>query len=641
MHHNEKCAVHDRVPNGPLRTSGVAAACSLLLMSGTLALPPAAGAQQSVRPACTTANVQAAAGAICGTTDTTVVGGQPRVVPVYRGIPYAQAPVGLNRWRVPQDTSLTLTLQATSFGGTCPQTILPDTISRSPIPFVKPVVHDTLGAGQSENCLFLNVWTPGASAAGRPVMVFIHGGAFVTGAGSSPLYNGAYLAASGNVVVVTLNYRLGALGFLYAGTSVRGDTINGNFGLLDQQKAMQWVHDNIGAFGGDPGQVTIFGESAGAMSVGFHLFGMPSSQGLFRAAIMESNPMGVQYRDPATATHDAASFIDILCSIAARRHRCPRNAAWLRSVSVDSVMMAQIQYEKRPLALVDRLIEAGLQEGLPWTPVVDGGLVISQPYNGFAPGMQQKPYIFGMNADEGVIFAAMAQGAARGSIPFAVYGALLREVFGPVNGRTIRSYPTGSEPKPYRARGHDTVPLLKRTASALSQLMNDFAFDCGNLASADSAAAQIARASAAPSTPIYGYLFSQRPFFNGYPAVKSNPCTPTTGYVCHAYELPYVFNTFTRAIAADPAAARPPTPADTAVAQGMAAAWTRFATDPGQPPAPGWTPYAISAGALYVWAGSPDGTSDASHMQAPSEPRVATKANCSFWRTMPPYTARR
>lgn len=637
MHHDTPPAAPGRVPTGPARARFALAAAGLLM---ALALPVGARAQQPVRPACTTANVQAAAGTICGTTDTTVVAGQPQVVPVYRGIPYAQAPVGVNRWRAPRDTSA-VTLQATAFGSTCPQSILPDTISRSPIPFVKPVVRDTLGAGQSENCLFLNVWTPGAGAAGRPVMVFIHGGAFVLGAGSSPLYNGAYLAASGNVVVVTLNYRLGALGFLYAGTSVRGDTINGNFGLLDQQKAMQWVHDNIGAFGGDPGQVTIFGESAGAMSVGFHLFDMPSSRSLFRAAIMESNPMGVQYRDPARATQDGASFLDILCSIAAPPNRCPRTAAWLRSVSADSVMMAQTRYETGRLGLLGRLKAAGLQEGLPWTPVVDGGLVVGQPYNGFAPGMPQKPYIFGVNADEGVIFAALAQAGLTNLGLLAIYETLLSDVFGRANGEAIRSYRAGSGSRPYRARGHTPAPPLGPTASALSELMTDFAFDCGNLASADSAAAQISRASAAPAAPIYGYLFSEPPFFNTYPTVRSGPCTPLTRYVCHAYELPYVFNTFARAIAADPASAVPPTPADTAVARGMAAAWTRFATDPGQSPAPGWAPYATATGALYVWAGSADGRSDASHMQTASEPRMATTANCSLWRTMPPYTARR
>lgn len=615
--------------------------CAAALLAATLS-GRAAAQQPPAPPACTTPSVQAAGSSICGVLDTVAVAGQQTTVPVYRGIPYAQAPVGRNRWRAPQDTTLGPTLQATAFGKTCPQSIAPDTLHTFGDAPGATVVVDTMGSNQSENCLFLNIWKPSASATGRPVMVFIHGGAFVLGSGSSPIYNGAYLAASGNVVVVTLNYRLGALGFLYAGTTVPGDTINGNFGLLDQQKALQWVRSNISAFGGDPNQVTIFGESAGAMSVSFHLFGMPSSTGLFRAAIMESNPMGVQYRAPAEALTDASSFLDILCSIAAPPNACPRNAAWLQSVSVDSIMMAQTQYETGPLGLLGRLKAGGLAEGLPWTPVVDGSLVVGQPYNGFAPSMPTKPYIFGVNQDEGVIFAALAEAKLELGLT-ALYGTLLGDVFGSSNADVITSYPQGlALHKPYRALGHTLTRPLGPTASALAELITHFAFDCGNLVSADSATAQIARAPADSAQPaVYGYLFTQRPFFNLYGTLKSEPCTNQTGYVCHAYELPYVFNTFAQARAADPADATTPTTADTLVAQAMASAWTRFATNPGQPPATGWTPYSTSSGALYVWSGSQDGKSNTSHMQTPSEPRLSTTANCSLWRTMPPYTARR
>ena len=193
----------------------------------------------------------------------------------YRGIPYAQPPVGALRWAAPQPLpAWTSPRSATAFGAICPQ--------------------DGTATGDSEDCLFLNVWTPQAAVQrGKrlPVMVFFHGGAFVYGAGSLPAYDGSYLAASGNVVVVTLNYRLGALGFL----SVPELGLTGNYGILDQRLALRWVARNIRAFGGDPDKVTLFGQSAGAMSVGLHLFSIPDGRKLFRAAIMESNPLALPY----------------------------------------------------------------------------------------------------------------------------------------------------------------------------------------------------------------------------------------------------------------------------------------------------------------------------------------------------------
>ncbi len=141
---------------------------------------------------------------------------------------------------------------------------------------------------QSEDCLLLNVWTPGADGSKRAVLVWIHGGAFNRGSGSSPMHPGKTLAARGGVVVVTINYRLGPLGFLPLKQLTNGKIpATGNEALLDQVAALQWVHDNIAAFGGDPNNVTVFGESAGAMSIGA-LMAMPQSRGLFQKAILQS-----------------------------------------------------------------------------------------------------------------------------------------------------------------------------------------------------------------------------------------------------------------------------------------------------------------------------------------------------------------
>jgi para-nitrobenzyl esterase len=187
----------------------------------------------------------------------------------FRGIPYAAPPVGELRFRPPQPVEPWADVRdVTRFGPMAPQN--------------QGAMEAMFGAPprpMDEDCLTLNVWTPGCDDAKRPVMVWIHGGAFLYGTGATPWYDGRTFARN-DVVLVTINYRLGALGFLH----VDGQ---GNNGILDQVAALEWVRDNIAAFGGDPGNVTAFGESAGAMSVGT-LLGLPAAKGLFVKAIPES-----------------------------------------------------------------------------------------------------------------------------------------------------------------------------------------------------------------------------------------------------------------------------------------------------------------------------------------------------------------
>ena len=174
---------------------------------------------------------------------------------VYRGVPFAAPPVGELRFRVARPhPGWDDVLDCESFRPISPQ-----------VP--NEALDSMLGLApqeQSEDCLFLNIWTPGTDAEARPVMVWIHGGAFTIGSGSDGLYNGAMLASRGDVVVVTINYRLGALGFLHLPALDES-----NFGMRDQVAALRWVRDNIASFGGDPGNIMIFGESAGGMSVAF------------------------------------------------------------------------------------------------------------------------------------------------------------------------------------------------------------------------------------------------------------------------------------------------------------------------------------------------------------------------------------
>ncbi|MAN66938.1 carboxylesterase family protein [uncultured Hyphomonas sp.] len=210
--------------------------------------------------------VEAPAGSVRG-----VQSGETRV---FRGIPYAQPPVGELRWRAPQPLPRWSGIRdATQFGAACVQPALPAGFEiQGPI---------------SEDCLFLNIWVP-PNAQDVPVMVWIHGGSLVNGTGRDTLYDGTHFADEG-VIVVSINYRLGALGYLsHPDLSAEAeDNISGNYGLLDQIQALRWVQNNIAAFGGDPGNVTIAGESAGGLSV-VCLMAAPSARGLFDRAIAQS-----------------------------------------------------------------------------------------------------------------------------------------------------------------------------------------------------------------------------------------------------------------------------------------------------------------------------------------------------------------
>ncbi len=199
---------------------------------------------------------------------------------IFRGIPYAAPPVGELRWLPPQPPETWREVRpATAYGASAPQ---------NPIPVPLPGNLADAEGTQSEDCLYLNVWTPGMDGTRRPVMVWIHGGGFILGSGRAAISDPAHLAATGNVVLVTINYRLAAFGFLRL-VDVTGGAIpaTGNEGMLDQVAALAWVRDNIERFGGDPGNVTIFGESAGGMSIGT-LFAMPGADGLYHRGILQS-----------------------------------------------------------------------------------------------------------------------------------------------------------------------------------------------------------------------------------------------------------------------------------------------------------------------------------------------------------------
>jgi len=238
---------------------------------------------------------------IVETTAGSVRGKERRGVATWRGIPYASAP----RFRAPHPvTPWTGVRDASEFGPFAIQ-------SRDPRAAMMSGV--TENTQMSEDCLVLNIYAPLAPAARpRPVVVWIHGGAFVMGAASQPLYDGTSFAANHDIVVVTINYRLGLLGLLYLGDLLVGDDYaRGNCTLLDQVAALRWVQDNIARFGGDPTAVTIMGESAGSISVA-HLLAMPAARGLFHRAILQSGAFGLVERTREDATALANETVEWL-----------------------------------------------------------------------------------------------------------------------------------------------------------------------------------------------------------------------------------------------------------------------------------------------------------------------------------------
>jgi para-nitrobenzyl esterase len=296
----------------------------------------------------------------------------------FKGIPYAAPPLGELRWLPPRPCAPWHGIRpAKEFGSIAPQNMmtLPG-LSERPEP-------------QSEDCLFLNIFSPGIDNARRPVMVWIHGGAFCMGSGSTPMYSTGTLAANGNVVLVTINYRLGALGFLNLKELTSGRIPStGNEGLQDQVAALQWVRDNISAFGGDPGNVTIFGESAGAMSIGC-LLNLPEARGLFHKAILES-PVGEMARPLDMSVQIAEEFLNALDLSA-------NDIDALRNLPLDKILRAQ------------QVVAAKTgQGGAPVIPVADGTVMPGMPLASLEAGLGVKvPTLVGSNLEEDKLFSMM------------------------------------------------------------------------------------------------------------------------------------------------------------------------------------------------------------------------------------------
>lgn len=366
------------------------AALRIVLVSISLsALPPA--------PAAT---VKTSAGPVSG------VGSSDGVVLSFKGIPYAAPPVGNLRWRPPiPATPWKGTLKADHFGASCIQGP-----NNEFLPWTKEFIYIT---PVDEDCLFLNIWTPKAtSSAGLPVLVFIHGGAFTSGSGDVPVYDGEALARTG-MVIVTINYRIGVLGFL-ALPALTAESeqhhSSGNYGLLDQIAALQWVKQNIRAFGGDPAHVAVAGQSAGAMSVA-DLLASPLARGLFSAAIADSGigGRGVPMQALAEAEKNGAAF-----------------ATSKKAESLDAL---------RALPASDFVVQ-----GMRFAPIVDGWVL---PDNAITLTTEQ-----GRDNDVPVITGFQANDAALGGPRATTADAFqrrARQVYGSMADEFLKLYPASTD----------------------------------------------------------------------------------------------------------------------------------------------------------------------------------------------------
>lgn len=336
-------------------------------------------------------------------------------VRAFKGIPFAEPPVGDLRWEPPQKPK--------SWKG------VKEAREFAPGPMQAGRMAGLLGfIGRfSEDCLYLNVWTPAKGPAEQlPVMVWIYGGAFSKGSTAIPLYDGAHLARKG-VVVVSIAYRVGPFGFL-AHPELSREGNKGNFGLLDQIAALEWVRDNIAAFGGDPGCVTIFGESAGGISVSM-LAASPKAKGLFHRAISQS---GGSFAPPKWDREGGQNVIPL--EVAEKRGK-----EFLASLGAAD------------LAAARGLPARNLLKGASWWwPVLDGEVLVGDQYVLYGEGkFNDTPILIGTNSDEGALFV-------RGEVAPDGFVARIRDGFGEHADRILGAYPHGT-PEAALAASRDII----------------------------------------------------------------------------------------------------------------------------------------------------------------------------------------
>jgi para-nitrobenzyl esterase len=445
-------------------------------------------------------------------------------IAVFRGVPYAVAPVDELRFAPPQPAPAWHGVRdATKDGPIAPQ-------GRSRLAHIMGEFERP----QSEDCLTLNIWTPDPASNKRPVLVWIHGGAFASGSGSLPWYSGERFAANGDVVFVSINYRLGALGFLcLPGIS------DGNLGLLDQVAALSFVRDNIAEFGGDPDNVTVIGQSAGASSIAI-LMTMPRANGLFRRAILQSTPFGRMSRTLEDSHRIGRRLLDVL-------GLKPDEAAELKSLPFARFVTAQSEVARLEKKFADALA--------PFWPAIDGtvypGEVAPALKAGAGSGID---IMIGTTREEMAAFYCIDQEIAKAdrAVIEGVFAAMFK-----------------SDHRPYydeirRMRASDT------NAALLGDLMTDAMFRIGTL--------RMAEARADQGRPVYVYQFDWQ--------------SPAGFEACHCIEIPFVFNNLPNWTASPMLKGAKPEEMK-GFAEAMQGAWIAFARTgrPDHSRLPAWPPY--------------------------------------------------
>lgn len=448
----------------------------------------------------------------------------------FLGIPYAAPPVGNLRWKPPQaPASRSGVLEATKAGSPCPQ---------AATPFGQ--------ASTNENCLFLNVFTPNPVRSNTPVMVWIHGGAFVAGEGSD--YDPSTTLVSQGVIVVTINYRLGAFGFL-ALPSLSAEDSNGssgNYGLEDQQFALQWVHNNIQAFGGNPNNVTIFGESAGGFSVCANI-ASPDATGLFQRAITESGPCTFPFPTLASVeSTDATLAANLGCSqqVAAQQTAC------LRALTTQQILAAQ------PTGFN---VSGNSGSILPFSPNIDGSVLPQSVTNALLSGkFNHVPVLEGTNQTEGRLFIALGFDlSANGPLTAAQYPVAVQALVGAqIAPAVLKEYPLSNFSSP---------------DVALSAIFGDAGFSC---------TARAADQLFAASVPTFAYEFND----TNAPMLFLPPVSFPYG-ATHTDEIQYLFQI-------DGLASRL-NANQTQLSQQMISYWAQFAKNgnPNSTQTPNWADY--------------------------------------------------
>lgn len=393
-------------------------------------------------------------------------------VDCYFGIPFAQPPVGQLRFRNPLPVSEG-NINATQFGFACPQRRI-----KGMSKFVRGIGDALeLGAEISEDCLYLNVWTPSPKPDNLTVIVFIHGGGLIIGAGSMPSADGSTFVALENVVYVTINYRLGPLGFLY----LNHQEVDANVGFMDQVMALKWVRDNIAAFGGDPNRVTLMGESAGAVSAAFHMVS-PLSKGLFQRAILQSESalydMAVASKSKVeNVTYKMAEFMECPTSNASALVECFREKDVMKLVK-------SVPFETTVNIFV--------------YPVVDGKFLVKHPADAYKDGDYGKFEILtGFNKDEATLFFMLFNPFTFNPLVDNVHiqekelAAIVTYLFNNANNETKLA-----------ATKHYNKGPEKDYLSQAAGIFEDYVVDCGIV--------RTMKSLAETGNTVYGYYFTHR-----------------------------------------------------------------------------------------------------------------------------------